>query len=67
VALPVDKYERMGAQQRRLQLREQYIRSLVDQGYTSADLQRLLQQLDDVDEAWLADPTTARTTLRHDA
>jgi PHD/YefM family antitoxin component YafN of YafNO toxin-antitoxin module len=67
VVLPVERYERMRQQQQRLLLREQYIRLLVDQGYSSADLQSLLSQLDASDEFWLTAPASAQANLLRDS
>ena len=67
VAVSVERYEWMCEQRQRLLLREQYIRSLVEQGYSSADLQNLLNQLDASDKFWMTDPATARASLLRDS
>lgn len=59
VALPVRDFERM----QRLMLREQYIRSLIQAGYSGPELQLLLPDLDAADEAWLEDPYAARERM----
>lgn len=63
VALPVHDYEKMQRQQQRLLLREQYIRSLIEAGYSGPDLQALLPAFDAADEAWLEDPAAARAHM----
>ncbi|MFZ4657292.1 MAG: hypothetical protein ACOYNY_09790 [Caldilineaceae bacterium] len=63
VALPIERYEWLRTLQQRLLLREEYIRSLVAQGHTGAELQSLLPQFDQIDEAWLIDSQQARTKL----
>jgi len=63
VALPVQDYEKMQRQQQRLLLREQYIRSLIEAGYSGSELQALLPAFDAADEAWLVDPAAARTRM----
>lgn len=63
VALPVRDFERMQRQQQRLMLREQYIRSLIQAGYSGPELQLLLPDLDAADEAWLEDPYAARERM----
>lgn len=63
LALPVRDFERMQRQQQRLMLREQYIRSLIQAGYSGPELQLLLPDLDAADEAWLEDPYAARERM----
>lgn len=63
VALPVLDFENMQRTQQRLQLREQYIRSLIQAGYSGPELQSLLPEFDAVDEAWLEDPLNARKRM----
>lgn len=63
VALPVHDYEKMQRQQQRLLLREQYIRSLIEAGYSGPELQALLPAFDAADEAWLADPAAVREEM----
>lgn len=63
VALPVRDFEQMQRQPQRLMLREQYIRSLIQAGYSGPELQLLLPDLDAADEAWLEDPAAARAQM----
>lgn len=63
VALPVHDYEKMQHQQQRLLLREQFIRSLIEAGYSGPELQALLPAFDAADEAWLEDPAAARAQM----
>lgn len=54
VVLSVDEFERLNRQKKRLMLREEYLRMLINEGHTTEDLQQLLLELDASDEAWLA-------------
>ena len=63
VALPVHDFEKMQHTQQRLMLREQYIRSLIQAGYSGPELQTLLPEFDAADEAWMEDPSNARKQM----
>jgi len=63
VALPLKDFEQMQRQQQRLVLREQYIRSLIQAGYSSIELQTLLPGFDAADAAWLENHDSARAQM----
>lgn len=46
VALPVEEFERLERRQKRLILREEYLRMLINEGYTTEQLRTLLPELD---------------------
>lgn len=63
VALPVEEFDRLERRQKRLRLREDYLRMLINQGHTTEQLKALLPELDAIDERWLADPDREREKL----
>ncbi|HRW10484.1 MAG TPA: hypothetical protein P5121_35515 [Caldilineaceae bacterium] len=63
VALPIEEFERLERRQKRLLLREEYLRMLINEGRTTEQLQALLPELDMVDEYWLADSEGERDKL----
>jgi hypothetical protein len=63
VALPIEEFDQLLRQQKRLILREQYIRDRIEAGLSLQELQALLSRLDQLDQAWLADPGDKRQEL----
>ena len=63
VALSIEDFDRLLWQQKRLMLREQYIRARIEEGGSLEELQALLPRLDQLDQAWLTDPEDKRQEL----
>lgn len=63
VALPIEDFERLERRQKRSMLREEYLRMLINEGYSAEQLQVLLRELDAADDAWLTDPERERNQL----
>jgi len=63
VALPIEDFDRLLRQQKRLMLREQYIRDRIEAGLSLKELQALLPRLDQLDQAWLTNSEKIHTDL----